>query len=130
MTFTGRLSVEGLAELKEACVTVYGGIDVRGDCTVANGAELRMANCRNVKDWGRGGGVHIDNGALHVHGALEVHQSRTSGGGGGVYVFRASAQLLTSAPRLRGSSSLGEDESHRMHRRSRWRTWGWQVVRG
>ena len=119
----GRLSVEGRAELKYACVHVW------GRCTVASEAELLVENCSNVDDWGAGGGVRVS-GNLRVDGALEVHQSHSKRFGGGVYAFGASAQLLALAPRLRRSSSLGEDESHRMLRRSRWRTWGWEVLRG
>ena len=69
-----RLSVEGHTPLS-ACVKVW------GDCTVANGAELRVAQCRNVERYGRGGGVFVE-GDLHVDGAVEVHQSHTGGSGG------------------------------------------------
>ena len=85
VTFSGRLSVQGRAETKNACVEVY------GDCTVAHGAELRVENCSNVG--GRGGGVYVDE-YLHVDGALEVHQSRSRGEGGGVYVSRTSEQRV------------------------------------
>ena len=50
VTFTGRLSVQGLAELRGPCVKV------EGDCAVAAGAELRVANCSNV-DWNANGGA-------------------------------------------------------------------------
>ena len=81
--------MEGREELAYACV------NVQGSCTVAKGAELRVAHCRNVKPYGGGGGVSV--GALHVDGALEVHeshQSHSSGCGGGVYVWSTSTQLL------------------------------------
>ena len=51
VTFTGRLSVQGLAKLTSACVHVEGG------CTVAAGAELRVANCSNW--FGCGGGLYV-----------------------------------------------------------------------
>lgn len=53
MTFSGRLSVQGLAELPEACVRVW------GDCTVASRAELRVENCSNTNYMGVGGGVYV-----------------------------------------------------------------------
>ena len=87
VTFSGRLSVQGRAELPSASVHVW------DDCTVATGAELRIENCTNVDPWlGGGGGVYV-NGALHVDGALEVHQSH-SAYGGGVYVEGTSAQRM------------------------------------
>ena len=86
VTFSGRLSVQGRAELQGACVEVW------DDCTVAHGAELRVENCSNVGgDWGDGGGVYVDE-HLHVDGALEVHQSRSRRDGGGVFVYGTSAQ--------------------------------------
>ena len=72
--------MEGRAELREACV------NVAGDSTVASGAELRVANCRNVGDGYGAGGVNFFN-ALHVDGTLEVHQSHSHGRGGGVHVW-------------------------------------------
>ena len=88
VTFSGRLTVQGRAELQRACVEVY------GDCTVAHGAELHVENCSNVKGaWGSGGGVYVRD-HLHVDGALEVHQSRSRGDGGGVFVSRTSAQRV------------------------------------
>ena len=87
VTFTGRLSVQGRAELRSASVHVW------DDCTVATGAELRIENCTNVDpSLGGGGGVYV-NGALHVDGALEVHQSH-GWQGGGVYVGSASAHRV------------------------------------
>ena len=89
MTFTGRLSVEGLAELESACV------HVEGLCSVASGAELHVAHCRNVKRWGDGlgGGVFVS-GDLQVDGTLEVHQSHSRESGGGVFVLGTSAQRV------------------------------------
>ena len=88
VTFSGRLTVQGRAELRTACVTVY------GDCTVIHRAELRVENCSNVNPWiGGGGGVYV-NGDLHVDGALEVHQSRASVDGGCVFMWGTSAQRV------------------------------------
>ena len=87
MTFSGRLTVQGRAELQSACV------DVWRNCTVASGAELRVEHCSNVNDWGAGGGVYVGE-HLQVDGALEVHQSHSSGDGGGVFVSRTSAQRV------------------------------------
>ena len=85
VTFTGRLSLQGLSELQHACVHVW------DDCTVASGAELLVQNCSNVH-W-HGGGLYIDR-SLHVDGALEVRQSRSRLNGGGVFVWGASAQRV------------------------------------
>ena len=56
---------------------------MQGLCTVATGADLRVESY--------GGGVYVS-GDLHVDGALEVHQSHSGRGGGGVYVTSALAQ--------------------------------------
>ena len=79
--------MEGRAPLRSACVNVF------GRCTVASGAELSVAHCRNVNPYGYGGGAYV-NRALHVDGALEVHQSHSSFHGGGIHVNGTSAQLL------------------------------------
>ena len=80
VTFTGRLSVQGVAGLEGRCVYVWGA------CTVASGAELRVENCSS-------GGLRVGR-ALQVDGALEVHQSHSAGFGGGVYVERTSAHRV------------------------------------
>ena len=85
VNFSGRLSVQCLKKFHDA------GLDVRGDCTVASGAELRVENCTNV---GSGGGGVTVSGGLHVDGTLEVHQSHSRLNGGGVYVDRTSAQRM------------------------------------
>lgn len=93
VTFSGRLSVQGLAPLQRPC------INVGGDCTVASGAALRVENCSNAGVYGWdptiGGGVYVD-GDLHVHGHLAIHGSH-AWKGGGVFVRSASAELSEAA---------------------------------
>ena len=90
ITFSGRLSVQGLVELQEACIYAF------GDLTVASGAVLHVENCTNR--WGEGGALKARD-SLRVDGHLEVLNSHAEFGGGVYTAYGASPELPAPPPR-------------------------------
>ena len=94
---------------------------------LGRGATSGKLPQRGLWPWWRGQRPLRPAGGRGPGGASQPQQARWRGS---LRVRCLGAALGASASHLRRPSSLGDDESHRMHRRSSWRTWGWQVVRG
>ncbi|CAE7667153.1 unnamed protein product, partial [Symbiodinium sp. CCMP2456] len=99
--FLGLITFIGLSPMEQACVTVHGSVTIGG----SDEADILFADCHNEDNTSAGGALHIAQGLTVVSGALEIVQSSSLKGGGGIYVNNGSLHQMGGSIKMNTSNS-------------------------